>query len=85
MFVEGERVQMVNSKGKYRLLKFLGSCLILNLDHETLTVKSSQVIDYDTSPIVPLLRMKADSTFERVPCYVRFERPQSESTTSKQS
>ena len=41
VFVEGERVRMVNSKGKYRLLKFLGSCLILNLDHETLTVTSS--------------------------------------------
>jgi hypothetical protein len=86
VFVEGQRVRMINSKGKYRLLKFLGSCLILNLDHETLTVKSSQVINYDTSSIAPLLRMKADSTYERVPCQVRFERPsQPESTTSKQS
>lgn len=41
VFFEGDRIRMVNSKGKYRLLKFLGSCLILNLDHETLTVKSS--------------------------------------------
>ena len=85
IFVESGRIRMVNSKGKHRLLKFLGTCLILTLDHETLLVKSSQVIDYDTFPIVPLLRMKPDDSFERVPCFVRFEGPQPESNTSKQS